>query len=58
MDAIKRKMSKEIESTKIEYNKSMCHMKHEIKLKEVEIKSYEERNQLNPACVVCKKDSC
>ena len=48
MDAIKRKMSKEIESTKIQYNKSMCRMKHEIKLKEVEIKCYEERNQLNP----------
>ena len=48
MDAIKRKMSKEIESTKIQYNKSMCRMKHEITLKDMEIKCYEERNQLNP----------
>ena len=47
MDAIKRKLNKENESTKIQYNKAMFQMKHEIRLKDMEIKCYEERNQLN-----------
>ena len=44
MDAIKRKLNKENESTKIQYNKAMFQMKHEIRLKDMEIKCYEERN--------------
>ena len=48
MDAIKRKLNKENESTKIQYSQAMYQMKHEIKLKDMEIKCYEERNQLNP----------
>ena len=47
MDAIKRKLNKENESTKIQYSKIICHLQHEIKLKDMEIKCYEERNQLN-----------
>ena len=48
MDAIKRKLNKDTESTKIQYSQAMYQMKHEIKLKDMEIKCYEERNQLNP----------
>ena len=47
MDAIKRKLNKENESTKIKYSKIICHLQHEIKLKDMEIKCYEERNQSN-----------
>ena len=47
MDAIKRKLNRENESTKIQYSKAMYQMKHEITLKDMEIKCYEERNQLN-----------
>ena len=47
MDAIKRKLNKENESTKIQYSQAMYQMKHEIKLKDMEIKCYEERNQSN-----------
>ena len=45
MDAIKRKLSKEIESAKIIYNKGMFQMKHEIRMKDMEIECYEKRNQ-------------
>ncbi len=48
MDVMKRKLNKENESTKIQYNKAMYHLKHEIRLKDMEIASYEKRNQLNP----------
>ena len=47
MDAMKRKLNKENESTKIQYSQAMYQMKHEIKLKDMEIKCYEERNQSN-----------
>ena len=47
MDAIKRKLNKENEPTKIQYSQAMYQMKHEIKLKDIEIKCYEERNQSN-----------
>ena len=47
MDAIKRKMNRENESTKIQYSNSMYQMKHEITLKDMEIRSYEKRNQSN-----------
>ena len=47
MDAIKRKLSKEIESAKIIYNKGMFQMKHEIRMKDMEIECYEKRNQSN-----------
>ena len=48
MDAIKRKMNRDIESDKIKYSKSMCHLKNEIKNKDMEIRSYEQiRNQSN-----------
>ena len=47
MDAIKRKMNRDIESDKIKYSKSMCHLKNEITLKDMEIRSYEKRNQSN-----------
>ena len=47
MDAMKRKLNKENESTKIQYNKAMYHLKHEIRLKDMEIASYEKRNQSN-----------
>ena len=47
MDAIKRKMNRENESTKIQYSKAMYQMKHEIRMKDMEIECYEERNQSN-----------
>ena len=47
MDAMKRKLNKENESTKIQYSQAMFQMKHEIMKKDMEIASYEERNQLN-----------
>ena len=43
----RHKLNKENESTKIQYSKAMFQMKHEIRLKDMEIASYEERNQLN-----------
>ena len=47
MDAIKRKLNRENESTKIQYSKAMYQMKHEIRMKDMEIECYEERNQSN-----------
>ena len=44
MDAIKRKLNEENESTKIQYSKAMFQMKHEIRLKDMEIASCEKRN--------------
>ena len=48
MGATSRKLNKENESTRIQYRQAMYQMKHEIKLKDMEIKCYEERNQSNP----------
>ena len=48
MDAMKRKLNKENESTKIQYSQAMFQMKHEIMKKDMEIAGYEKRNHLNP----------
>ena len=47
MDAMKRKLNKDNESTKIRYSKAMFQMKHEITLKDMEIRNYEKINQSN-----------